>query len=364
MVRAGVGAMWLTLACSVYDLPAEPTGAAGSFAEAGATAGREQGGRSGQAGTAGATSGVAGASPEPPLGGSAGSEIGSGGAAGDGGFGAEGGVNGEAGAPSPEDECPSDPAKLVRGKCGCGVPDVSTAELSSCDSLIAKLVHRYDFEGTGTSVRDRIGTAHGTLRGASLSKLEGRGVVLLGGGNAGGYVDLPNQLVSSLTSASFEAWLTWGGGNSWQRIFDFGDSTHASPENNPASGKSYLFVTPKDMSGKLSLAFASGVAGSSEQATAGTEPLPLSLAQVVAVMDSAADEMRLFLNGHRVSTGTWTGALSALNDVNVWLGRSQFEQDPELSAVFHEFRIYGSALTEPEVAAAFIAGPDPSFLTY
>jgi hypothetical protein len=52
------------------------------------------------------------------------------------------------------------------------------------------------------------------------------------------------------------------------------------------------------------------------------------------------------------------GALSAINDVNNWLGRSQFNDDPYFKGMIHEFRIYKVALTQQQVAASFDAGPD------
>lgn len=49
--------------------------------------------------------------------------------------------------------------------------------------------------------------------------------------------------------------------------------------------------------------------------------------------------------------------LAALNDVNNWLGRSNYLVDPPLSAVLVEFRIYSQALTAAQLAASFGAGP-------
>ncbi|MDF3068902.1 MAG: hypothetical protein K0R38_4503, partial [Polyangiaceae bacterium] len=238
-------------ACAVYEVP--PGVSQGLDDERGGSSGDSGGTRSGagspQAGTAsggqppqgggaaeggssgagrggsaptvgGGTSGDAGSEPDPPAGG-------------------EGGT-------APQDDSPGDPDKLAPGQCGCGIPDVATPELSDCTSLEAALIHRYDFEGNGTTVLDRVGAAHGSVtQGATLSKLDGRGVVLLGGGTAGAYVDLPNKLMSTLTNVTLEAWVTWGGGKAWQRVFDFGDSTATAPENNPAYGKSYLFASAR-----------------------------------------------------------------------------------------------------------------------
>jgi hypothetical protein len=47
-----------------------------------------------------------------------------------------------------------------------------------------------------------------------------------------------------------------------------------------------------------------------------------------------------------------------LNDVNNWLGRSNWTSDANFDGSFNEFRIYDQALTASEIAASFAAGPD------
>lgn len=293
---------------------------------------------------------------------------------GEGGVGVVGGLGGAGGDSSPvggaggaveePDQCPDDPDKTAPAVCGCGFPEVATTLLASCKTLTSKLLHRYDFEGSGTTVTDRAGASHGVLMGgATLSKVAGRGVVQLGGGSTGAYVDLPNGLISTLSSATFEAWITWGGGNNYQRVFDFGDSDNAPPENNPKSGKTYLFLSPKTAAGVVSLGYSlTGSASGQEQNVEGSAPLPQALSQVVAVVDGSGDALTLYVDGVQVATEAWTGALSSINDVNVWLGRSQYNSDPELTATFHEFRVYGAALSAKEIATAFKAGTDPTFM--
>src|SRR6185436_8460196 len=90
------------------------------------------------------------------------------------------------------------------------------------------LVHRYRFEGSGSTVLDSVGTAHGTTVGAALG---GSGKVGLSGANQ--YVDLPDGILSSLSNATLEAWLNWQTAPSsaaadWQPIFDLGNSIDGS----------------------------------------------------------------------------------------------------------------------------------------
>lgn len=366
---ATAGAL-LAFACSVYEVPGVSTDEIDGHSEAGEAAetagktgtpsvgggaGSSVNNEAGSSPAAGGTLPSAGSATKPPTSGAGGSS-------------GEGGVDpvtGGAGGAEPEpDACPNDPAKLAPGACGCGVPDAPSATNADCQTLKSLLVHRYDFEGSGTSVKDRIGTAHGSIpAGATLSKLDGKGVVLLGGGTNGAYVDLPNGLLSSMTNATLEGWVTWGGGAAWQRVFDFGDSNAATPENNPAGGKTYLFLTPRSGSNTILVGFSlGGVAQELDVAASGQAKQALT--QFVAVVDDAGNKIQLYVDGVFASEQTWTGQLSTINDVNAWLGRSQYSNDSELSGVYHEFRMYNAALNAAQVAAAFNAGTDPQFLAY
>ena len=369
------------VACATYeDVP--PT--LGDDVVAGST-GAPSGGAGGQGGAATAGSGVvpkAGSSTSPTAGTTStagtspsagtgtGGVAGSAGSAGSGGSvssgdGGAGGAGGEP--PVVVDTCPSDPAKTAPGVCGCGFPDTDTAKLASCTGLKSALVHRYDFEGTGTVVTDRVGTAHGSVKGgAMLSALAGKGVVVLAGGTTGSYVDLPNKLLSALTSATLEAWVTWGGGAAWQRIFDFGDSTNATPEDNPANGKSYLFLTPTTdaaATGVMRAVYSlTGGAVAAETRLEATMAMPQVLTHVALVVDATGGKLVLYLDGVKAGEQTYSGDLGSINDVNCWLGRSQYAADPEMTGTFHDFRIYKAALTPLQIATSFAGGADPAFL--
>jgi hypothetical protein len=348
----------LVFACSVYEVPQGSSDRSGGAGGSGAgTGGKTSGGASGQGGSASSPGGSSSGS-----GGSASGSSGSGGS-----NVVEAGAGGEGGAP-PIDECPDDPEKLVPGICGCGIPDSAPETGADCVTLKAALLHRYDFEKTeedDTEVTDRVGSAHGEVKnGATLSTVGGKGVALLNGGsNGGGYVDLPNKLISSLTDVTIESWVTWGGGDAWQRIFDFGDSTASPPEDNTDEGKTYLFATPKSEDGFLRAGYT--VNGNENEVAIDAPPLTLSLlTQVVLVADSKAKKLVLYVDGKSVGEQAWNGSLANINDVNVWLGRSQYEWDPAFSGVFHEFRLYGAALNAAQVELLFEAGTDPGFLAY
>jgi hypothetical protein len=127
--------------------------------------------------------------------------------------------------------------------------DPCSADAGPCSGLL----HRYSFDGVGTTVVDSIGTADGTVVGAALT---GQGTLTLVGATGAGaqYVVLPPGRLRELHDATFEAWINWAGSAArdgtrtpWQRIFDFGEGT-TGIEGEQASGGdalSYLFLTPQ-----------------------------------------------------------------------------------------------------------------------
>jgi hypothetical protein len=239
--------------------------------------------------------------------------------------------------------------------------------------LQTSLLHRYSFDGEGTEAVDSRFQAHGVIVG---SKLSNTGTLPLAGAKSLQYVDLPDQLVSSLTDATFEAWLTWNGGVVWQRIFDFGSSEGGEDPYPPAKaqpgepvifgGKTYLFLTPNagvDTSrphpAGMRVAYSLDGVTNEQVCYASDKPFPKGGEHHVAVVvDAAAETMALYLNGALVNRCSLTHPLSSIDDVNNWLGRSNYTDDAELDGEYSEFRIYGAALSDAEIADSFKAGPD------
>jgi len=239
------------------------------------------------------------------------------------------------------------------------------------------LVHRYSFDGGGTTVLDSIGTAHGSVVNAALT---GQGTLTLVGamGDQAQYVALPRGLLRELHDATFEAWINWAGSAAhdgtrtpWQRIFDFGEGT-TGIEGEQASGAdalSYLFLTPQtarrtateDLSTRVAFQVPHNPQSVSLETVVNTSPLPLDAdTHVGVVIDSRAHRMSLFVNGAMVGATALTqdDPLSYVYDINDWLGRSQFAADDGFSGTFLEFRIYSVALTAAQIQASYDAGPD------
>jgi len=246
-----------------------------------------------------------------------------------------------------QEACPFDSERLEPGACGCGVPD----DLPLC------LRHRYTFDGEGATLVDLVGGADGTLLNTTLIDT---GNLSLPGGASEQYVVLPSGIISALgPSATIEAWVSWTGlGGSWQRIFDFG-SSDAGP-GVQGNGATYLFLTP---SNATDLALRTGFTNAglgAETFVTSAAPLPAAeLVHVAVVVDGAAQTISLYLQAELLgvqSTGTIN--LARLNDIDNYIGRSQWTFDEEFQGVYDEFRIYSAALTSEQLEVLVAAGPD------
>jgi hypothetical protein len=331
-------------------------GAAGAGGTAGTAGGAGASGAAGGAGTSGAAGATAGSGGAAGAGGTAGRD---GGATGDDGGGTGGGGGGTVG----------DGGGMV-GDGGGGQPadggspdgggGTCTASTPGCCPTPDCLLHRYSFDGTGTAVTDSVGTADGILVGTTLA---GDGTVVLAGGAQAPYVELPTHLISGIgDSATIEVWVTWTdtADGPWQRILDFGSSD--AGDGSQGNGVEYLFVTPENSHNQsLRCAFSlNGLAGETVIDDLGGALPAAAMAHLAVVFNGVTHTMALYRDGTLVAQVAMpvTDVLSALDDVNVWLGRSQYAADPGLGGTFTELRLYGVARTDAQIAASQAAGPD------
>ena len=85
--------------------------------------------------------------------------------------------------------------------------------------------------------------------------------------------------------------------------------------------------------------------------------------QLAVVVNAAAHNLTLYLDGTAVgSSVTLNEPLSAINDVNNWLGRSQFAPDDYFAGKISEFRIYSAPLTGPELKTSKQMGENTTYL--
>jgi len=236
--------------------------------------------------------------------------------------------------------------------------------------LRALLTHRYDFTGRGNPVLDSIGTAHGTSIGASL---DGSGKLYLAGDDQ--YVDLPTGLISKLKSVSIECWVNWAGSpasysrdgttGAWQSLFTFGISDQG--EGQQGTGTRYLYLTPqpaRDYGTNVRAGY-SLTGFNSESYVSGKRPLPVSSdtqrgTQIVYVLDSSQNRLAIYIDGSLeiAMPSSQKIDLSAISDVNNWLGRSLFVGSASFQGDLLDVRIYGAALGAAQVELSSELGPD------
>jgi hypothetical protein len=277
------------------------------------------------------------------------------------------------------------------------------------------LVHRYGFDG---NANDSIGGAHGVVADAGTNVnyafVDGQIQLTNTGLNSrptqvvavpaptpedpnatvnmtklleqeGAYVDLPNGIVSALgKSATFMAWFTYKSADSgnWPRIFDLGTSTGGEGFSTGGDGvqylegdptpyldttsedlQEYIMFCPKRDAGpgwRVESVVRPATPTSSIVDPASNTAIAGGVEACVAVSyDATAGKLTVYVNGVQIGEATNLSQhdLANINDVNNWLGRSQW-QDAMFSGKINEFRIYDVALSKHWIKAYYEQGPD------
>jgi hypothetical protein len=245
-------------------------------------------------------------------------------------------------------------------------------------------IHMYTFNDN--SAMDSIGTAHGTVvDNTGISTYTGGALDLRANNGAGSgqdfsqpetvgaYVDLPNGVFTSaidggtLGTASLEMWFTTQDNRGWAEAASFGNS--AGGEDISDGNGSYVALIPQSGTNPPEFRATTRDAGAGSEVwinnTTPLSPLPTGAKQHVVWtfdhLDTSGGTFpngtsRLYLNGVDQGSAEIQGFLDSttLNDVNNWLGRSQWG-DPLYDGTIDEFKIYDVALTPGDVALL----PDP-----
>jgi hypothetical protein len=229
-------------------------------------------------------------------------------------------------------------------------------------------IHQWNFnEASGTTAVDSIGGANATLLGAA--SFNGSGVTL--DGTTGTYINLGANLLSSLTSATFEGWFSYSVPNDNVHLFSFDDGTGTGTSNGGGWNGNYVRynVYASGNAGGLSYAEVPNVGNPYNTGNAGdgkvngtTVLSQNSLHHVAFVYDSVLGIESIYVDGLLETSvvGTVT-ALSNLFDTRGSLGTSPWDAwgDKTLTGNINQFAIYDGALTAEQVAANFAAGPVP-----
>ena len=223
----------------------------------------------------------------------------------------------------------------------------------------AVVIHQWKFEeegGAGTTLVDSVGSADGTIVdvGGNDGTVGGGSVTLAGGGkNDSDYVKLPSGLISSLSSASIETWVTQKSAQNWSRVFSVGSASNNVMHMSFTKGGN---INENEWRWNAQSNITLGNFGGQP-----TNPIDEQVHWVVTLDDTAGEgdktKVTIYKNGTEVSTGETDNNLSGLNDRDFFLGRSQWG-DNAANASWDEFRIYNGALTADQVDLNNTAGPD------
>ncbi len=255
----------------------------------------------------------------------------------------------------------------------------------------AELVHRWSFNDAagaalaGTPMTDSISGGVATLFGNN-STFTGTGLTITGAtngnqnaSNIAGYVDLPNRIFSTKDNLTIEVWAAPLSSKANARIFDFGrasipgsgggepgeiiDTASAPGANVAPSDAVYVNFCLTTINTQRMKAWHNG-AVMTEMDTA----IPTNAGEFyhyvftfedgVGNFGAEGGRMTWYRNGTPAATADVNFRLSSIDDVNNWLGRSNFSNDLMAHATYDEFRIYDHVLSPSEIAANLVAGPE------
>ncbi len=190
---------------------------------------------------------------------------------------------------------------------------------------------------------DANGPFNGSLvNGATTPADAIRGSVLNLSG-ASQYVSLPAGVG---TLRTFATWVKWGGGNAWQRIFDFG-----------ADSTSYAMLTAKANSGRLRFEITPNGPAETRDLDS-PNPLPINVWTHVAVTVDGRQAV-MFVNGQAVAVNSSVNLLpSDVAGPANYLGRSQFSPDPYFDGQMDSVQISSETLPIEQITASSIGISD------
>jgi hypothetical protein len=239
-------------------------------------------------------------------------------------------------------------------------------------------IHRWSFNedigATGGIVLDSVGDAHGLVLGDGATS-NGGAVSLPGGPSATApYIDLPNNLISVHNEVTLEGWFTNDQVQAWGRVFDFGSSQAGEPAGPGGAGEGidYLILSAtigtdtnlqrlefnnRDTGGQATYDAPTNTGAASDIAVGEQYHFAVVWDKTTDLFGDPTTKIKLYRNGEFVGEAESTTAeLSQINDVNNWLGRSNWTGDNNVAGTYDEFRIYNRALSADEVLGNFQAG--------
>lgn len=210
----------------------------------------------------------------------------------------------------------------------------ASTEVSAVATGAKDLVAHYEFEENtqDTTVNKNHGA---TLSAASYSEGKtGKYAISLNGTTD--FVQLPAE-IANRQQLTIAAWINWKGGNTWQRIFDFGNG-----ENE------YMFLTPN--AGSSCLRFAIKNNGDEQYIDSEVKLTDKLNTWIHVAVTLDENNVCLYQDGELVaSSKDITIRPNDFKPVMNYIGRSQFSADPMFKGSIDDFRVYNFALTEEQI---------------
>ncbi|MFO1487823.1 MAG: autotransporter-associated beta strand repeat-containing protein [Verrucomicrobiota bacterium] len=220
------------------------------------------------------------------------------------------------------------------------------------------IVRRWSFTNAagaapnGTAVID-------SVSGTELATVQGSGAVFTNGalrlpggasGSGAAYLQLPGGTISSLANVTIEIWATPLSVQSWSRVLDFNNGT-----------ANYLTLSSAIGTDLGAQRFESKVGGTTvtlDSGLATTAGVPHHYTITFADNGAGGGRWTWFRDGDQVAFLDVAYTLSALQDVNNWLGRSAYSGDAFANCDYAEVRISNVAMSRGEVLANCLLGPN------
>jgi Concanavalin A-like lectin/glucanases superfamily len=260
---------------------------------------------------------------------------------------------------------------------------VFSLAIVSASAAHGALKHRYSFTSDAT---DSVGGAHGTVvDGLAPTAVFAGGVLDLSANTGQGsaeaiatrndaYVDLPNGIISSAAAGgalTTEIWARSAENRNWAALISAGSSNGGEDMSNGGGSADYIQLIPRngvDGNNRLRQTTHRDDVGPEGFVDGPTQLSTLVEQHIVSVFDQSGGlpgTMTMYVDGLLIGSAPIAGNaapngflnLATMTDNNNWLGRSQWP-DPFFDGTINEFRIHDSALSLPQVAASFAAGPD------
>jgi autotransporter-associated beta strand protein len=233
----------------------------------------------------------------------------------------------------------------------CNYSGATTVSGGTLQLGAAGLAHRWSFDN---SLADSVGGVAAILSGSNTT-LGASAVTVAGNGSSHvNYVSLGNGsgnlLPTSNAPFTVQVWATENGVQNWSRIFDFGST---------AGGNSNLLWSWTQGTSSPGVVSANSVNYPNTASMALGKEYNVSLVVTPSGAGSKLQWYQYDTSGNLLGSGgtvtTWN--ISKLAQTNMWLGRSEYA-DADANASYDEVRIYKAALTQSQLAALSLAGPD------